>query len=230
MQTTERRWSVSCAGGGDVAVRGAKSADDGLTAFMRVRPRLFGIGYRMLGSASEAEDLVQECWVRWQTTDRSLVRDSAAFLATTATRLAINVMHSARCRRETCAPPCAPEPVDDSADPGLGAERGEALEIAVRILLEKLSPTERAAYVLREAFDYPYREIAHILRLAEANTRQVVTRARQHVAQGRCASVSAAEQRRLIEAFVDATQRGDAAGLEALLASAAPAQACAATA
>jgi hypothetical protein len=93
-----------------------------------VRPRLFGIAYRMLGSAAEAEDIVQDVWVRWQTTDRSLVRDGAAFLATTTTRLAINVMQSARSRRETHVGLWLPEPVDTSANSGLGLERGEGLE------------------------------------------------------------------------------------------------------
>ena len=125
---------------------------------------------------------MQDVWVRWQTTDRSLVRDAAAFLVTTTTRLAINVMQSARSRRETYVGPWLPEPVDTSTDPGLGAERGEALAFGVLVLLEKLTPTERAAYILREAFDYPYRDIANVLRLEEANARQVVTRARQHVA------------------------------------------------
>src|SRR5882672_7369596 len=97
------------------------SYDNGLSAFMSVRPRLFGIAYRMLGSAAEAEDIVQDVWVRWQTADRSLVRDAAAFLVTTATRLAINVMQSARSRREKVGP-WLPEPVDTSADPGSGAE------------------------------------------------------------------------------------------------------------
>ena len=129
-------------------------SDDGLSAFLGVRPRLFGIAYRMLGSAAEAEDIVQDVWVRWQTADRSLVRDAAAFLVTTTTRLAINVMQSARSRRETCVESWLPERVDTSADPRLGAERGEALELGVLVLLKKLSPTERAAYILREAFDY----------------------------------------------------------------------------
>jgi RNA polymerase sigma-70 factor (ECF subfamily) len=149
---------------------------------MRVRARLFGIAYRMLGSTAEAEDVVQDVWLRWQMVDRSVVRDAAAFLATTTTRLAINVMQSARSRRETSAGPWLPEPVDTNANPASGAELSEALESAAQILLEKLSPTERAAYVLREAFDYPYRKIAHVLRLKEANTRQLVTRARQHLA------------------------------------------------
>jgi len=193
-------------------------ADAGLAAFLSVRPRLFRIAYRILGSAAEAEDIVQDVWVRWQTADRSVVRDAPAFLATTTTRLAINVIQSARSRRETYVGPWLPEPVDTSADPGLGVARSEALKFAVVILLERLSPTERAAYILREAFDYRYREIADILRLEEANTRQLVTRARQHVADGRRAPVSPAEQRRLLDAFVGAAERGDVAGLAGLCA------------
>ena len=142
-----------------------------------------------------------------------------AFLATATTRLAINVIQSARSRRETYVGPWLPEPVDTSADPALEAERGEALESAVLLLLEKLSPTERAAYILREAFDYPYRDIANILRLEEANARQVVTRARQHVADGRRAPVSPTEQRRFVDAFISAAHRGDVAGLEGLVTS-----------
>ena len=191
--------------------------DDGLSAFMSVRPRLFGIAYRMLGNAAEAEDIVQDVWVRWQMADRTLVRDAAAFLATTTTRLAINVTQSARSRRETYVGPRLPEPVDTSADPGLGAERGEGLEAGILLLLEKLSPTERAAYILREAFDYPYRDIANVLRLEEANVRQVVTRARQHVANGRRMRASSTEQRRLLDAFIAAAQNGDVAGLEGTL-------------
>jgi RNA polymerase sigma factor (sigma-70 family) len=170
----------------------ATCLEEGLSAFLSVRPRLFGIAYRMLGSPTEAEDIVQDAWVRWQTADRSAVRDAPAFLATTTTRLAINVIQSARCRRERYVGSELPEPVDMSADPSLEAERSEALEFASLILLEKLSPAERAAYVLREAFDCPYREIASILRLREANTRQLVTRARQHVADGRRTPVSSA--------------------------------------
>jgi RNA polymerase sigma factor (sigma-70 family) len=192
--------------------------DDGLAVFMSVRPRLFGIAYRMLGSAAEVEDVVQDVWVRWQTTDRGVVRDAAAFLATTTTRLAINVMQSARSRRETYVGRWLPEPVDTSADPGLRAERGEGLEAGILLLLEKLSPTERAAYVLREAFDYSYRDIANALRLEEANARQVVTRARQHVANGRRMPASSTEQRRLLHVFIAAAQNGDVASLEGLFA------------
>lgn len=191
--------------------------DDGLAAFMSVRPRLFGIAYRMLGSAAEAEDVVQDVWVRWQTADRSLVRDAVAFLATTATRLAINVMQSARSRRETSAERWLPEPVDSSADPRLEAERGQALASGMLLLLERLTPIERAAYILREALDYPYREIANVLRVGEANARQVVTRARQHVANGRRMSANSTEQRRLLDAFIAAAKNGDVASLEGTL-------------
>jgi len=154
---------------------------DDLTAFMNVRPRLFAIAYRMLRSAAEAEDLVQDVWLRWQLVDRRLVRDAAAFLVTTAKRLAINVMQSARSRRETYVGSWLTEPIDTTANPWLGAERGEALACGVRLLQHTLTPKERTAYILREAFDYQYRDIAHVLRLQEANARQVVTRARQHV-------------------------------------------------
>lgn len=196
-----------------------KAQDDSLAEFIKARPRLFGIAYRMLGSAAEAEDIVQDVWLRWQVTDRSVVLDPPAFLATTTTRLAINLAQSARSRHETYVGPWLPEPVDTSTDPQLGAERGEALEFAVLLLLEKLSPTERAAYVLREAFDYPYRQIAEILQLEEANTRQLVARARQHITEGRRAPVSSAEQRRLLEVFIAAAQKGDLAALEGLFAS-----------
>src|SRR5262245_58513832 len=197
----------------------ASTCDDGLSAFLRMRARLFGIAYRMLGCAAEAEDVVQDVWLRWQTTNRSVVRDAAAFLATTATRLAINVMQSARARRETYVEPWLPEPVDASDDPGLGAERHEALELAVQLLLERLSPAERAAYMLREAFDYAYRDIANILQFEEANARQVVTRARQRVANGRRMPASSTKRRRLLDSFITAARRGDIAGLEGVLAS-----------
>ena len=192
--------------------------DDGLSAFAEVRPRLFGIAYRMLGSAAEAEDIVQDVWLRWQATDRSVVENPPAFLATTTTRMCINFSQSAKSRRETYVGPWLPEPVDTRSDPALGAERGEALGFAILLLLEKLSPTERGAYVLREAFDYSYRQIADILQMEEANTRQLVSRARKHIADGRRTPASSEEQRRLLEAFIGAAQKGDIAALEGLFA------------
>ena len=197
----------------------ATTCDDGLPVFLSMRTRLFAIAYRMLGSAAEAEDVVQDVWIRWQTTDRRVVRDAAAFLATTATRLAINVMQSARVRRETYVQPWQAEPVATSGDPRSTAERGQALACGVRMLLERLTPTERAAYILREGFDYAYRDIAQVLRLAEANARQVVTRARQHIATGRATPTSPAEQNRLLEVFIAAAQDGDVARLEDFFAS-----------
>jgi RNA polymerase sigma factor (sigma-70 family) len=193
--------------------------DDGLSAFLCARPRLFGIAYRMLGNAAEAEDVVQDVWVRWQTTDRRLIRNPLAFLVTATTRLAINVLQSARARRETSAGPLLPEPMCTGADPGLRAERGKALNLAVMLLLEKLTPNERAAYVLREAFNYPYREIADILRVEEANARQLVTRARERLSGERRAPACPAEQRRLLNALVAAAKTGDLARLENLFAS-----------
>lgn len=191
--------------------------DDAVSAFVSVRPRLFGIAYRILASAAEAEDIVQDVWLQWQTTDRSVILDPPAFLATITTRLAINLAQSARSRHETYIGSWLPEPVDTRDDPHLRAERGEALEFAVLLLLEKLSPPERAAYVLREAFDYSYRGIANVLKLTEANIRQLVSRARRHISDGRRATVSAGEQRRLLVAFIDAAQKGDTAALESCL-------------
>src|SRR5499427_6712675 len=192
--------------------------DDGLSAFAGVRPRLFGIAYRMLGSASEAEDVVQDVWLRWQSVNRKAVEHPPAFLATTTTRICINLAQSAQNRHETYVGTWLPEPVDTSADPGLGAERSEALKLAVLLILEKLSPTERAAYVLREAFDYSYDQIASILQMEEANVRQLVSRARKHIEDGRRTSVSSNEQRRFLEAFVAAAQKGDMTALEGLFA------------
>jgi RNA polymerase sigma factor (sigma-70 family) len=193
--------------------------DDGLSTFLSVRSRLFGIAYRMLGRAAEAEDIVQDVWVRWQTADRSSVRDAAAFLAATTTRMAINLMQSARSRRETYVGCWLREPVDTTADPWLGAERDQALSFGVLLLLEKLTPMERAAYILREGFDYAYRDIANVLRLEEANARQVVSRARQHVANGPRMTRTSTEQPHLLGALIAAVHDGDIAGLEDLFTS-----------
>lgn len=189
-------------------------SDDGLTAFMGVRRRLFGIAHRILGNAAEAEDLVQDVWLRWQLADRGTVRSAPAFLVTTTTRLAINVVQSARSRLEHGADPWLSERIDTSADPERGAERDQGLAAGMRLLLEKLSPAERAAYILREAFDYTYRDIANSLGLGEANARQIVTRARQHVAGGRRAVVAPTDCRRLLELFRAAAHRGDVGSVE----------------
>jgi RNA polymerase sigma-70 factor (ECF subfamily) len=183
-----------------------------------VRPRLFGIAYRMLSSATEAEDLVQEAWLRWQRYDRSTVVSPAAFLATTTTRLAIKALQSARVRRETYIGPWLPEPVDTGADPYLGVERGEALELAALLLMDKLTPSERAAYVLREAFEYPYEQIAGILQSTKPAVRQLVSRARKHMAGERRTAANPAAQRKLLTTFITAARTGEMAPLERFLA------------
>jgi RNA polymerase sigma-70 factor (ECF subfamily) len=188
--------------------------DDGLSTFLHMRRNLFGIAYRMLRSAAEAEDIVQDVWLRWQATNRSLVLDPPAFLTTITTRMCINLCRSARSRRETYVGPWLPEPPDPGADPGRSAERKEALKSAVLMLLEKLRPAERAAYVLREAFGYSSRQIADILQMKETNVRQLLTRARKHIAGGRRAPARSTERRRLLEVFIDAAQHGNLAELE----------------
>ncbi|GAA3988623.1 RNA polymerase sigma-70 factor [Allokutzneria multivorans] len=184
--------------------------------FAGVRPRLFGIAYRMSGSVADAEDLVQEVWLRWRAADRDAVLNPEAYLAKAITRLAINESKTARARRETYVGPWLPEPVDTSADPQIGAERSAVLELALLALLEKLTPTERAAYVLREAFDYPYEQIAEIVRSTEVAARQLVSRARKRLTGERRARVELAQQRRLLAAFVAAARAGDLAELERL--------------
>jgi RNA polymerase sigma-70 factor (ECF subfamily) len=173
----------------------------------------------MLGTVADAEDMVQETWIRWQHADRTAVNEPAAFLTTVTTRLCINEVQSAHSRRETYIGPWLPEPVNTEDDPLLGAERGEALQFAVLLLLERLTPTERAAYVLREALDYPYERIAEIVRSSVPAARQLVSRARKHLADGRRANVPAHEQRRLLESFLAAAQSGNVDALEELFAS-----------
>jgi RNA polymerase sigma-70 factor (ECF subfamily) len=191
--------------------------DQATKDFLSARSRLFGIAYRVLGSAVEAEDIVQETWLRWQNTDRAKVNEPLAFLTTVATRLAINLAQSARVRRESYVGPWLPEPVDTAQDPQLGAERAEALEMAVLLLLERLNPLERTAYVLREAFDYPYGRVAEILEITEANARQLVSRGRRHLAAERKERVTPAAHRRLLEVFLSAARTGDLSVLEDVL-------------
>ena len=190
---------------------------DALADFESVRSRLFGIAYQILGRAADAEDVVQDVWVRWQGADRAPVRDRVAFLVTITTRVALNAVASARARREMSAGGRLPEFDPASVDPAREAERGEALEAAVRLLMERLSPVERAVYVLREAFDYSFREIAEVLELSDANARQLARRARQHLAEQRNNPVDAAERDGLLGAFLDAARAGEMARLISLL-------------
>jgi RNA polymerase sigma-70 factor (ECF subfamily) len=195
---------------------GAALSDAEIASFQAVRPRLLRIAYRIVGSAPEAEDVVQDAWIRWQDTDRTRVRHVPTFLAATTARLAINVTQSARVRREarTGRPP---EPRDARADPAAGAERRDALETALRTVLERLSPAERAAFLLREAFDYRYRRIGWVLATSEENARQLVTRARRRLSGGPGRRVPPAELRRLVDAFLAADRTGDLVALERLL-------------
>lgn len=184
--------------------------------FLVVRARLFGIAYRMLGTVAEAEDVVQEAWLRWQAADRAEVLEPAAYLVSITTRIAINILKSARVRREEYIGPWLPEPLDTSSDPTLGAERGEALELAVLLLLEKLSPAERAAYVLREAFDYSHGQIALTLDVTEVNARQLVSRARKQIVGRRKAVVSKSKRHDLLLTLIEASRGGNVAKLERL--------------
>ena len=201
-----------------IAFRVVTVSTGALEQYSEVRPRLFGIAYRMLGSAADAEDLLQDVWLRWQNYDHAEVTNPGAFLAKITTRLAINASQTARARHETYVGPWLPEPVDTSADPQLGAERDAGLEIGVLVLLEKLTPAERAAYILREAFDYPYPQIADVIQVSVESARQLVSRARKHLTAERRTPVSAEEQRQLLTAFVAAAKDGDMAKLEELLA------------
>lgn len=211
---TGRDAHATVAGG----VTEAGELDQAASMFVRVRPRLIEIAYQILGSAGETEDVVQEAWLRWQRTERSLVRNPTAFLATTTTRLALNVAQSARSRRETYAEPWILERADPRIGPEARVERGEAVERAVTLLLRNLTPTERAAYVLREAFGYPYQQIAQRLCLTNANARQLVRRAHKRIAAGRRRQVSPTAHRRFVLAFRSAAQAGNLIDLEQLLA------------
>jgi RNA polymerase sigma factor (sigma-70 family) len=192
-------------------------SDADAESFAGVRPRLYGIARRVLGNPADADDIVQDAWIRWQGTDRSKVRDPVGFLVTTTARLAITAGQSAHARRELALGPLPADAVDAGADPSRDAEREDALAHALVDLLEKLTATERAAYILREAFDYPHRRIAEVLGLSEANARQLATRARRHLTGERLRRAGAGEQRRLVDAFLAAARDGALEALERLL-------------
>jgi RNA polymerase sigma-70 factor (TIGR02957 family) len=189
--------------------------------FQQHRGRLFGIAYRMLGTVTDAEDVLQDAWLRWQGVDRARVTDPAAFLARTVTNLCLTALTSARARREVYVGPWLPEPVltaDGDLGPLEDAVQRESVSFALLGLLERLSPAERAAYVLREAFAYSAREVAELLGTSEANARQLHARARRHVAGPPSREVDRARWQELIGRFLRAARDGDVAGLEALLA------------
>ena len=186
-------------------------------SFAGMRPRLFGIARRVLGNPSDADDVVQDAWIRWQGTDRSAVRDPVGFLVTTTSRLALTAGQSARVRHEISIGSVLLDAADCGADPLRAAEQGQELEQALLALLEKLSPAERAVYILREAFEYPHRRIARLLRLSEANVRQIVTRARRRIADDTRRPVDPGEHAHLSQVFLAAARTGALGELEALL-------------
>ncbi|MEU5523813.1 RNA polymerase sigma-70 factor [Streptomyces sp. NPDC047860] len=189
--------------------------------FMASRPRLEAIAYRLLGSAAEAEDAVQETFLRWQGADVDSIRVPEAWLTKVLTNLCLNQLASARARRETYVGEWLPEPLI-AGDPMLGpadtAEQRESVSYAVLVLLERLTPNERAVYVLREAFDYAHREIAEILEITEAASQQIFHRARKHVAEGRARTeIDEAAARRVVEEFLAAATSGRTEPLVRLL-------------
>jgi RNA polymerase sigma-70 factor (ECF subfamily) len=183
---------------------------------------MFGLAYRLLGSAEEAEDAVQDAYLRWSGADRAAIQHPGAWLARVVTNLCLNRLTSARAQREQYVGPWLPEPVftqDGSLGPMESAEQRDAVSTALLVLLERLTPTERAVYVLREAFGYRHQDIAGVLDLSEANCRQLYRRAVQRVAMPEARFVPPAErQHELVESFVLAAREGDLAGLEKLLA------------
>ncbi|GAA3145413.1 RNA polymerase sigma-70 factor [Planomonospora alba] len=188
--------------------------------FQELRPLLFSIAYRILGSVSEAEDAVQETWLRFETTPAE-PRSAKAFLSAAVTRISIDVLRSARVRREEYAGPWLPEPLltDPYQDPERSAELADSLSMAALVLLERLSPLERAVFVLREVFGFDFSEVASAVGRSEAACRQLVVRARRHVAAGRPRFQADREEREeLASRFFDALREGDVAGLRNLLA------------
>jgi len=188
--------------------------------FERLRPLLFSIAYRILGSVAEAEDAVQETWLRYQGSAEQ-PRSAKAFLSTLVTRIAIDVLRSARVRREAYAGPWFPEPLlaDPYQDPARSAELADSVSMAALLLLERLSPLERAVFVLREVFDFDFPEVAAAVGRSEAACRQLLVRARRHMAEGRPRfDADRRERRELAARFFDALREGDVASLRELLA------------
>jgi RNA polymerase sigma-70 factor (TIGR02957 family) len=193
---------------------------DKVTLFQAQRGRLFGLAYRMLGEASEAEDVVQDAYLRWERSDRVDVPE--AWLTRVVINLCLNRLTSARARREQYIGPWLPEPVltgHGELGPMETAEQRDSLSLGVLVLLERLTPPERAAFVLREAFDYSHREIAEILDVDEPHARQLYRRAQAHVGQPRRRfTADLGHRKKLVERFLAATVDGDLASLERLLA------------
>jgi RNA polymerase sigma-70 factor (ECF subfamily) len=200
------------------------TTDTATDVFEEHRPVLMGVAYRMLGRVADAEDVVQEAWLRWTGADRSDVREPRGYLVRVTTRLAIDRLRQVQSRNEAYPGPWLPEPyvTDYEATVPDTAERAvlaDTVSLAVLVVLESLSPLERAVFVLREAFGYPYAEIAGMLDRTEPAVRQLAGRARRHVDERRPRyEVDPAERRELTERFLAAAAGGDLDGLMALLA------------
>ena len=193
-----------------------------LATFNQYRGLLFSVAYRMLGSVADAEDMVQETFIRWQQAANDEIRSPRAFLVTVITRLSINQLQSARVRREEYVGEWLPEPLvtGPESDP-LGALKvDESLSMAFLLLLERLTPMERAVFLLREVFEYEYEEIATVLGQSETNCRQILRRAKQHVGDiRRRFDASAREHDDLLKRFMQAVRKGEIKGLVDLLSS-----------
>ncbi|QFG24974.1 RNA polymerase sigma-70 factor [Actinomadura sp. WMMB 499] len=193
-----------------------RAADE---TFEEHRGLLFAVAYRMLGTAADSEDAVQDAWLRWSAADRSDVRDPRGYLVRITTNIALDRLRGARARRETYVGPWLPEPMLTAPDVADDAERAESVSMALLVVLETLSPLERAVFVLKEAFGYPYAEIAAALDRSEASVRQLGTRARRHVAARRPRFAAAgAERRAATDRFLDAVMGGDVNRLMEILA------------
>lgn len=189
---------------------------EALAAFNRLRPRLTRIAYRMLGSVAEAEDMVQDAWLRWAGVDHGGVADADGYLVRLVSRLCLDQMKSARARHETYVGPWLPEPFIDPDD---GMEQGETVTMALMLALERLSPLERAAFLLHDVFGQPFEAVAAALDRDEAACRQLASRARTHVRAARPRfPVAAGRGREIADAFLAASHNGDLAGLRGLLA------------
>jgi RNA polymerase sigma-70 factor (ECF subfamily) len=197
------------------------SDDATLEAFDRHRRLLFRVAYQMLGSVADAEDAVQDAWLRWSAADRADVEDPRAYLVRITSRLALDRLGAARTRRETYVGPWLPEPLltDAAPDPGEAVELGEQVSLALLVVLETLSPLERAVFVLREVFGMPGAEVAAVVDRSEAAVRQLAHRAREHVEDRRPRfDADRGAQREVTERFFAATAGGDLDALMAVLA------------
>lgn len=197
---------------------GGADLDRALEIFLSQRPQLRRIACRVIGDVVGAEDVVQEAWVRWQRTDRATIKNPAAFLTTTTTRLAINVIQSARHRHEASAESPMGSLVDPAQDPTLRAERGADVEESLDLLMARLAPSELAAYLLRKGFECPYADIAGLLRTSVANARQLVRRAQLRIGGERVRAVDPDAHRLLVTAFLTVARTGDLDGLKWVLA------------